>query len=494
VVFPHRTPAIAEAAARMRPPVDVRPELEALGRRLRAGEAARELVVGARGGEHVLLAVTDHRVMLLRERRERQASVALPLSALRSARWDPAPGAGTLTLRADVGGLRIDQVARGDAQRVISRISSTTPPLPSPLIADPLSIRSLAEPTATQAAITALAAPPSTAAAPHQRRRPRSHRREPSRAERRRLLLAAGVTTLVVLLATGIGLTWVLARGDDRPDTGRPIELDCSVRAGDPAGVSRALHAARPGDRVCLTADLAASRLTIASGGTPARPVTVLGTGRTVVKGITVTADNVVVLGFRVLHASAPGILIKGDNITVQDNTVIHPIGGDYDGLRFFGTNLKILDNLITDISPDGSGAHADCMQTFATDSDSPPSRNVLIDGNRCVRIDNQCLIAEGPNSVAGDGAGLGVSEDITFSHNFCDVHASQATEIDDVRRVRVVGNKITGTPDKAFSFQNKATDALVAANTLAKQIKYQVGMDASSHSGYTGPAVGGPP
>jgi hypothetical protein len=75
----------------MRPPVDVRPELEALGRRLRAGEAARELVVGARGGAHVLVAVTDHRVMVLRERREHQASVALPLSALRSARWDPAP-------------------------------------------------------------------------------------------------------------------------------------------------------------------------------------------------------------------------------------------------------------------------------------------------------------------------------------------------------------------------------------------------------------------
>jgi hypothetical protein len=126
-------------------------------------------------------------------------------------------------------------------------------------------------------------------------------------------------------------------------------------------------------------------------------------------------------------------------------------------------------------------------MQTFATDSDSPPSRNVLIDGNRCERIDNQCLIAEGPESVAGDGAGWGYSGDITFSYNFCDVHASQATEIDDVQRVRVIGNNITGTPDKAFSFQNNATDAVVAANTLAKQIKYQVGMDASSRSGYLG-------
>jgi hypothetical protein len=290
-----------------------------------------------------------------------------------------------------------------------------------------------------------------------------------------------------VLFAAGVGLTWLLDRGGARPVTQRPTQLDCSVRAGDAADVSRALRDARPGDRVCLTVDLTGSRLTIASGGTPARPVTVVGSGRTVVNGITVTADNVVVLGFRVLHASAPGILIKGDSITVQGNTVIHPSGGDYDGLRFFGTNLKILDNVITDISPDGSGAHADCMQTFATDSDSPPSRNVLIDGNRCERIDNHCLIAEGPESVAGDGAGWGYSGDITFSHNFCDVHASQATEIDDVQRVRVIGNNITGTPDKAFSFQNNATDAVVAANTLAKQIKYQVGMDTSSRSGYLG-------
>ena len=118
----------------------------------------------------------------------------------------------------------------------------------------------------------------------------------------------------------------------------------------------------------------------------------------------------------------------------------------------------------------------------------------MLIDGNRCERIDNQCLIAEGPDSTAGDGAGSGASFDITFSHNRCDVHASQAIEIDDVQRVRVVGNAITGTPEKAFSFQNNATGALVAANTLAHQIRYEVGMDASSRPGYTGPAVGGPP
>jgi len=78
-------------------------------------------------------------------------------------------------------------------------------------------------------------------------------------------------------------------------------------------------------------------------------------------------------------------------------------------------------------------------MQSFATGpkSRTPNSGNVnrvLIDGNRCEQIDNQCLIVEGPFSSAGDGSGIGRSSDITFSNNYCDAHASQAVWMDDVR------------------------------------------------------------
>jgi hypothetical protein len=269
----------------------------------------------------------------------------------------------------------------------------------------------------------------------------------------------------------------------------------CTTQVASSSGLAQALSSAKAGDKICASgASVGGGRLTISRGGTTGAPVQVLGTGSTAVKGITVEASNVVVSGFDVIGAKAPGIELIGSNITASNNTVKHPTGGDYDGLRFFGSNIKILNNTITDINPDGSGAHADCMQTFATGSSSPASQNVTISGNRCERIDNQCLIAEGPHSSAGDGSGNGVSSHITFVNNVCEVGASQALEIDDVQHVRVSGNTISGTPDKAFSFQNKSTNAVVTANKIAQGIGYQVGMDSSSKDGYSGPAVGGAP
>ncbi|MDT7675746.1 MAG: hypothetical protein QOD82_3648, partial [Pseudonocardiales bacterium] len=269
---------------------------------------------------------------------------------------------------------------------------------------------------------------------------------------------------------------------------------NCTKRVSSAASLQQAVAAAAPGQKICATGNMGGSRLQVSRSGTPAAPITVIGNGSTPVKGITVDGNNVVVAGFSAVNAEAPGIELTGNNITVRNNTVKHPTGGDFDGLRFFGSNLKILDNTISDISPDGSGAHADCMQSYATDPQSPASQNVLIDGNRCERIDNQCLIAEGPNSSAGDGSGQGRSDNITFTDNFCDVNASQALQIDDIQNVKVTGNTITGKPDKAFSFQNRSTGAVVAANKIAAGIGYQVGMDASSLVGYRGPSVGGEP
>ena len=278
------------------------------------------------------------------------------------------------------------------------------------------------------------------------------------------------------------------------PSTVNTKLAGCTRKVASGAALTQALSSAKAGDKICATSAMSGSRLTISRGGAVGAPVQVIGTGSTVVEGITVRASNVVVSGFSVQGAKAPGIELSGNNITASNNTVKHPTGGDYDGLRFFGSNIKILNNTITDISPDGSGAHADCMQTFATDADSPASQNVTISGNKCQRIDNQCLIAEGPNSSAGDGSGKGTSSRFTFTNNVCDVGASQALEIDDVQHVRVADNTITGKPDKAFSFQNKSTDAIVTANKVASGIGYEVGMDSSSKTGYSGPAVGGGP
>jgi hypothetical protein len=276
-----------------------------------------------------------------------------------------------------------------------------------------------------------------------------------------------------------------------RPGAVRPLAqpAQCSTTV-DAQAANDAIAKAMPGDRVCVRGK-SNRRITVEKSGTAAAPIQVLGTGDSSVGGIRIKADHVIVDGFLVPDASAPAISLQGDGITVRNNVVQRPTGGDFDGLRFFGTNLKILHNTISGVT-NKNGAHADCMQTYATNT--PPSKNVLIHSNRCEKIDNQCLIAEGPNTRAGDGSGKGSSSHITFTHNFCDTGASQAVMIDDVQDVAVTLNEVVGKNDKAFAFDNKSTGAQVQDNKVAKTISYEVGMDDSSRSGYRGPKVGGEP
>jgi Right handed beta helix region len=268
-----------------------------------------------------------------------------------------------------------------------------------------------------------------------------------------------------------------------------PLTAACTKTV-DGAGLQAAVDAARPGDRICATGN-SATRLTVSHSGTPAAPILVLGDGRTTLKGLTIKADNVTVGGLNLTGAAAPGVEMTGNGITLVNNTVTSPRGGDGDGIRFFGSNLRILHNTISD-TRNLNGAHADCMQTFA--SDSPTSQHVLIDSNRCDKIANQCLIAEGPNSSAGDGSGRGRSSDIQFTGNYCDSNASQAVMIDDVQNVSVTNNQITGGNDKAFAFDNKSTGAKVSGNILGLHIRFEVGMDHTSKLGYLGPLIGGLP
>ncbi|KRV47854.1 hypothetical protein AQ490_05705 [Wenjunlia vitaminophila] len=232
----------------------------------------------------------------------------------------------------------------------------------------------------------------------------------------------------------------------------------------------------------------AARRLVITEGGTPGNPVVHDGHGRAV-DGITVEADHVVVENYTVDTPRAPGIEVTGHDITVRNNTVVRPHGGDGDGLRFFGDDLRILGNTIRGTS--NRHGHADCMQTFA--SDTPPSRRVLIEGNRCEDIDNMCLMAEGPND--GEGDGHGVTSDLTFRDNHCEtLEASQALMFEDVRDATITGNTFAAAPDHAIGLARGSTGAHVSGNDVSPDIRYEVGIDESSLPGYRGPEPGGPP
>jgi hypothetical protein len=282
-----------------------------------------------------------------------------------------------------------------------------------------------------------------------------------------------------------------------KPRTGSSASGDtelvsCTKRVSSAAGLTQALSSAGAGDKICATGDMGTSRLSISKGGTAGSPLRVVGSGSTVVKGITVSASNVLVSGFNVVGAKAPGVQLEGRNITLSHNKVGHTTGGDYDGIRFFGDNIKILNNTISDINPGGSKAHADCMQTYQ--NGTPASKNLVIDGNRCERISNMCLMAEGPGDIGDGGTGEGESSNWLFSNNYCDNNASQALMIEAVQNVTVKNNRIVGKVDKAFAFDVGSTGAKVLANKISPGIGYEVGMSSDSKRGYQGPAVGGEP
>ncbi|WP_394825681.1 hypothetical protein [Pendulispora albinea] len=248
------------------------------------------------------------------------------------------------------------------------------------------------------------------------------------------------------------------------------------------------LESANPGDVVCFQSSMKKSRLKITKGGTPDAPIVYSGENANV-DGITIEASNVIVQNYTLVKPNAPGIWAEGNNITLQNNTIVNPVNGDGDGIRFFGNDIKILHNTVRGTS--NRYGHADCMQTYA--SDTPPSRNVLIEGNRCEKIDNMCLMAEGPND--GEGDGRGHSDHFTIRNNFCEtLKASQTLMFEDIQYATITGNEFAGSPTKAIGLAIKSTFATVSGNIVSPDIDYEVGIDSSSKKGYQGPPPGGKP
>lgn len=309
--------------------------------------------------------------------------------------------------------------------------------------------------------------------------------------------LALTLVCLTLLAGCGIerdpGLVTATAadgRGAIRP---APAPTGCTRTVADTDSMVAAMSEATPGDRICLYGDLHAKRLVLRRSGTPERPIELVGDGQTILRGITVEGSNITISGVNAVRPQAPGIWLHGDNITFENSTVLSPRGNDGDGLRFFGNNITIRHNTIRD-TRHLNGAHADCMQTYAINARQVASQQVRVTDNRCEKISNICLIAEGPHSMAGDGSGVGQSSDFLFSNNYCENHAYQATMLDDIRGMMITDNAIYGRKPKAFAFQNNSTHAVVARNVIGPGIDYEVGMDESSKVGYQGPAVGGKP
>ncbi len=123
-------------------------------------------------------------------------------------------------------------------------------------------------------------------------------------------------------LSTGTGLSQSVSAQAAPPVSGSPTcgpdgtagvlpirPPKCTVNA---TNASQA-NSARAGDTVCFSGgSLAGSRLNITASGAEGAPITVTGDGKTTVKGVRVNANNVVVQGFNVIGAAAPGVQLKG--------------------------------------------------------------------------------------------------------------------------------------------------------------------------------------
>ncbi|MGW7750048.1 right-handed parallel beta-helix repeat-containing protein [Streptomyces violaceusniger] len=310
-----------------------------------------------------------------------------------------------------------------------------------------------------------------------------------------RLVLGFLAVSVLALMAALASPSWPRERDADggsgaAAPTGSPATVrgaaPCTLHAATPREAARR---AKPGDTVCFDGDLSRQRLVITRGGSRDHPITYAG-GGDAVDGITIEADDVIVEGFRSVRPEAPGIELTGHRVTVRNNTVIGPRGGDGDGIRFFGDDLTIAHNTVRD-TDNSHGRHADCMQTFA--SDTPPSHRVRIENNRCEKVDNMCLMAEGPND--GEGDGRGTTSDFTIRGNHCEtLRASQALMFEDVRNATITGNVFAAPTDHAIGLAYHSTGARVDGNTLHSGIRYEVGIDNSSRAGYRGPEPGGPP
>ena len=131
-------------------------------------------------------------------------------------------------------------------------------------------------------------------------------------------------------------------------------------------------------------------------------------------------------------------------------------------------------------------------MQTF-TSGGGPPTNHLVINANRCDKIDNQCVMAEGPGDKGDGGGGPGASTDWLISNNYCDFGAGQALMIEAIQNVTIRNNEFKGSADKAIGLDINSTGAKVSANKLVG-IKAAVGMSEDSRQGYQGPEPQGGP
>jgi hypothetical protein len=339
-----------------------------------------------------------------------------------------------------------------------------------------------------------------------------------------RTLSAASIALSLLLTAACTGSS------DQGVQQHQALPPDCTRTITQSDDVRPALQAASPGSTLCFAGgNLADAEVTMTRSGTNGSPIRLVADGATVdsvhiradyvdMEGFTVTSGEGVLLegtgitarhntvhdtqrdgiacmpctdstiaSNNVRHASATGIYISGQRITVSDNMVSETVArddGDADGMRFFGTGHRITGNTIRDISDQGYRAppHPDCFQTF---DHKPPTFDVMISGNTCQNVDAQCLIAT-DDQPGSSGAPSGIPT-ITFVNNTCAPNGAQAINLRTWPNVEIRQNKFSGPHlTRAILIMDGSTGCTVIGNTTAGGAP-TVEVDGASRRGFRG-------
>jgi len=209
--------------------------------------------------------------------------------------------------------------------------------------------------------------------------------------------------------------------------------------------IQSAVNSAGPGDTVLVKPGSYNQDVIISKSGSVGNLIILRGEidaqgNRAVVRKITIQGNYVRIEGFEVSgngqggirmpqktngveivnnyvhHAGGDaGIYVLGSNILVQSNEIEKTTGGDGDGMRVFGNNIRIIGNYVHDLSKQyAPGCHCDGIQHYwGGENNQAPLVNVVMEDNKFINIDGQCLITETLVNVFE-------SRDNIFRRNIC--------------------------------------------------------------------------
>lgn len=244
------------------------------------------------------------------------------------------------------------------------------------------------------------------------------------------------------------------------------------------------------------------SQYTIDSGGTADDPDVHDCQGNTVVGGIVIEADNVVVQNCRVDAQQQYGIYSdNSNNVTIQNNDIKGVMDdgdgdGDLNAITFFGNETKILYNTAIDfVDGDPGDSHTDFIQTWVSDSHPIASDDLEVRNNKAIGPQNpdhddsipsihQFLMAEDYGNGGNSGGDTDGMKNWIVADNEVGDSWNQAIKVDGPDDVAITRNNFVGSSDRVMEVTDESSDVKFYSDNEISPDYDEVGMDITPGEG----------